>query len=83
MAFHLGAGIAMLVNGLAPSVITIVGEVTRRWDRVGAVVERVVSERARTHAGTKIVPSDATVQPRLKGTIALVLQKHFQPQLLA
>lgn len=83
MAGYLGTGIAMLVNGLAPSVITIVGEVTRLWDRVGPIVERVVAERARTHAGTRIVPSDAAAQPRLKGTIALVLQKHFQPQLLA
>ncbi|MGH9404234.1 MAG: ROK family transcriptional regulator [Terriglobia bacterium] len=83
MAFYLGAGIAMLVNGLAPSVITIVGDVTRLWSRVGPIAERVVSERARTHAGTRIVPSDASAEPRLKGTIALVLQKHFQPQLLA
>ncbi|MGH9403571.1 MAG: ROK family transcriptional regulator [Terriglobia bacterium] len=82
MACYLGTGIAMLVNGLAPSVITIVGEVTRLWDRVGPIVERVVSERARTHAGTEIFPSDAAAQPRLKGTIALVLQKHFQPHLV-
>jgi hypothetical protein len=41
-----------------------------------------VADRARTHAGTRIVLSDASTQPRLKGTIALVLQKHFQPQLL-
>jgi predicted NBD/HSP70 family sugar kinase len=83
MAFYLGLGIAMLVNGLAPSVITVVGEVTRIWDRVGPIAERVVSQRARTHAGTKIVPSHATLQPRLKGTIALVLQKHFSPRLVA
>ncbi|MGH9396841.1 MAG: ROK family transcriptional regulator [Terriglobia bacterium] len=82
MAFYLGVGIAMLVNGLAPSVITIVGEVTRLWDRVGPIVSKTVSQCARTHAGTSIIPSDATEQPRLKGTIALVLQKHFQPQLV-
>lgn len=82
IAHYLGSGIAMLVNGLAPSIITIVGEVTRVWGRVGPIVNRVVSERAKTHAGTRIVPSDATSQPRLKGTIALVLQKHFQPHLV-
>lgn len=82
MAHHLGSGIAMLVNGLAPSIITIVGEVTRAWGRVGPIVNRVVCERAKTHAGTRVVPSDATSQPRLKGTIALVLQKHFQPHLV-
>jgi predicted NBD/HSP70 family sugar kinase len=83
MAFYLGVGIAVLVNGLAPSVITMIGEVTRLWSRVGPVVEQVVLERAKTHAGTRIVPSDAAAQPRLRGAIALVLQKHFQPQLLA
>jgi predicted NBD/HSP70 family sugar kinase len=81
-AFYLGSGLAMLINGLAPSVITIVGDVTRAWSRVGPIVERVVSERAKTHAGTRIVPSDAAAQPRLKGAIVLVLQKHFQPYLV-
>ena len=69
----------MLVNGLAPSVVTIVGEVTRAWNRVGAIVQNVVQERVRTHAETQIVPIDDILQPRLRGTIALVLQKHFQP----
>jgi predicted NBD/HSP70 family sugar kinase len=83
MAFYLGLGIAMLVNGLAPSVVTIVGEVTRVWDRVAPIIDQVVADRARTHAGTRIVPSDAAEQPRLKGAIVLVLQKHFQPQMAA
>lgn len=83
MAFYLGLGMAMLVNGLAPSVITIVGEITRLWDRVAPIIHQVVADRARTHAGTKIVPSDAAAQPRLKGAVVLVLQKHFQPQVAA
>jgi predicted NBD/HSP70 family sugar kinase len=83
MGKYLGLGLAMLVNGLAPSVVTIVGEVTRAWDRVGPIVEKVVEERARTHAATRIVPTDDVLQPRLRGTVALVLQKHFQPQMLS
>jgi predicted NBD/HSP70 family sugar kinase len=83
MGRYLGLGLAMLVNGLAPSVITIVGEVTRAWDRVGPIVQKVVQERARTHALTRIVPTDDVLQPRLRGTLALVLQKHFQPQMLS
>jgi glucokinase-like ROK family protein len=79
MGWYLGLGLAMLVNGLAPSVVTIVGEVTRAWNRVGAIVQNVVQERVRTHAETQIVPIDDILQPRLRGTIALVLQKHFQP----
>jgi len=81
MSRYLGLGIAMLVNGLAPSVIVIVGQVTRAWKRVGPIIQTVVQESARTHAGTRIEPSDDATQPRLRGTIALVLQKHFRPRL--
>lgn len=83
MARHLGLGMAMLVNGLAPSAIVVVGEVTRAWKRVGPILETVVQELARTHATTRIVPADDATQPRLRGTIALVLQKHFRPRLFA
>ncbi len=83
MGRYLGLGLAMLVNGLAPSVVSIVGEVTRAWNRIGPIVETVVRERARTHAVTRIVATDDTRQPRLRGTVALVLQKHFQPSMLS
>jgi len=77
MAHYLGVGIALLITGLAPDVIVVIGEVTRVWDQVGAVIDRVIRERSRTHAVTRIVPTDPSIQPRLQGTIALVLQKHF------
>jgi predicted NBD/HSP70 family sugar kinase len=77
MAHYLGVGISLLITGLAPDVIVVIGEVTRVWDQVGAVINRVIQERSRTHAVTRIVPTDPAIQPRLQGTIALVLQKHF------
>ena len=77
MAHFLGVGIASLVNGFTPSLVVIVGEVTRAWERVGPIIERVVSERAREAPRTRIIPRDDTAQPRLRGTVALVLQKHF------
>jgi hypothetical protein len=40
---------------------------------VAAVVRRRLSARA----SIRIVAGDAELQPRLRGTIALVLQKHF------
>jgi len=83
MGHYLGVGLAMLVNGLAPSVITIVGEITRAWDRIDAIVKDVVRDRARTHAPTRIAPTDNSLDPRLRGTVALVLQKHFQPRMLS
>lgn len=77
MAHYIGAGAALLVTGLAPDVIVIVGEVTRLWNRIGPVIENIVRKRTFTHATTRIVPADPAAQPRLRGTIALVLQKHF------
>ena len=77
MAHYLGAGIAQLITGLAPEVIVVVGEVTRMWNRIGPIIEGVVKSRSFTHARTRIVPADPAAQPRLRGTIALVLQKHF------
>jgi predicted NBD/HSP70 family sugar kinase len=83
MGRYLGFGLAMLVNGLAPSVVSIVGEVTRVWKRIGPIIQRAVEDRARTHAVTRIVATDDILQPRLRGTVALVLQKHFQPYILS
>jgi predicted NBD/HSP70 family sugar kinase len=77
MARYLGLGIALLITGLEPDVIVVVGEVTRVWDQVAPVINQVIRERSRTHAATRIVPTDPATQPRLQGTIALVLQKHF------
>src|SRR5882672_5466627 len=77
MAHYLGVGIAMLVTGLAPEVLVVVGEVTRAWHRVGPIVERTVEQHSFTRAGTRILPTDPDAQPRLRGTMALVLQKHF------
>ena len=77
MAYYLGVGISMLITGIAPSLIVLVGEVTRAWERVNPIVKKVIAERAPTAKLTRIVPSEDAAQPRLRGTIALVLQKHF------
>ena len=77
MAQYLGRGIAPLVAGLAPDMIVVVGEVTRAWPRVGAIIKETVKQHSFTRAETQIVPSDPITQPRLRGTIALVLLKHF------
>ena len=77
MARYLGAGIAQLVSGLAPDVIAVIGEVTRVWYLVGPIIDDVLKQRSFTNAKTRIVPTDPAAEPRLRGTIALVLQKHF------
>ncbi len=79
MARQLGAGLAMLATGFAPDLIAVVGEVTRAWDRVGPIIAKTVQERTHCMLGieTRIAPVDETNQPRLRGTVALVLEKHF------
>lgn len=77
MAHYLGIGIAMLVTGFAPSRIVITGEVTRIWERIEPIINRIVEEKSPEATATKITPLDELVQPRLRGAIALVLQKHF------
>jgi len=83
MAHYLGAGLAQLVTGLAPDVIVVIGEITRIWNRVGPLINETVKSHSFTRANTRIVPKDPSSQPRLRGTIALVLQKHFGAPLVA
>jgi predicted NBD/HSP70 family sugar kinase len=83
MAQYLGRGIALLVTGLAPDVIVVIGEVTRAWSHVGRVITETVEKNSFTGTRTRIARSDALSQPRLRGTIALVLQKHFGAPLVA
>ena len=77
MALHLGAGIAMLVTGLAPDLIVVVGEVTRLWEDVGPIINREIERRSFTHAATRVIASGPAPLPRLRGIIAFVLQKRF------
>lgn len=77
MAHYLGIGIAALVTGLAPDVLVIVGEVTSAWDQVGPVIDEAVRRNTLRGTGTRVVPTDAATQPRLRGAVAIVVQQHF------
>lgn len=77
MAHYLGKGAAMLVNGLAPEVIVFIGDVTQAWEQVGPLMIEMANQRSSTHATTRILASDPAAQPRIRGIIALVLQRHF------
>lgn len=77
MARHLGEGMAMLVTGLAPDLIVVVGEVTRVWERIEPIISDVIRQRSFTHAATRVIASGPAPMPRLRGIIALVLQKRF------
>ena len=72
-----------LVAGLAPEVLVVIGDVTRAWNRVGPIVAEVVQRGSPMHARTRILAADSDAQPRLRGTIALVLQKDFGAPFIA
>lgn len=77
MAQFLGVGIAMLVTGLDPDMVRLVGEVTSAWQRVGPIIDAVVKRHSITKLSTRILPTDARLQPRLRGAVALALHKYF------
>ena len=83
MAHHLGVGLSILVTGLAPDALVVIGDVTRVWNRVGPVVAEVIKHRSFTHAKTRVMPTDPEAWPRLRGAIALIAQQHFTaPQMI-
>jgi predicted NBD/HSP70 family sugar kinase len=77
MAHFLGSGLSFIITALAPEIITVVGEVTSLWERIGPIVNDVVARRALLQAGTRIVPTDPAARPRLRGAVALVVQQYF------
>jgi predicted NBD/HSP70 family sugar kinase len=77
MARYLGIGLAPIVTGLAPQVLVIVGPITAAWNRVGPILEDVVRSRSMSLVKTRLVPTDPATQPRLRGAVTLVVQRHF------
>ena len=78
MARYLGRGMRMIVAGLAPERIIVVGELTSAWRRFGPVIEAEMrSQVLGAGAAPQLVPSSEDGQGRMRGTVALVLQKDF------
>ena len=78
MAHNLGIGLAILTIGIAPQKIVLIGEITQAWDRIYPIITGVIGERSPSgQAVTQIVPAEANERPRLRGSVALILQKHF------
>jgi len=78
MAHYLGRGMRMIVAGLAPERIIVIGDLTRSWQRFGPVIEAEV--QAQVLAGgipPRLIPAHEDGMARLRGTVALVLQKDF------
>lgn len=80
MAHYLGRGMRMIVAGLDPERIVVVGDLTRSWVRFGAVIQSEVdAQTLRGGVPPRVAPVHESGMARLRGTVALVLQKHFAP----
>ena len=78
MARYLGRGMRMIVAGLAPERIILIGDLTRSWHRFGPVIEQEVQAQVLPGGvAPRLVPVHEDGMARLRGTVALVLQKHF------
>jgi hypothetical protein len=68
----------MIVAGMAPERTVVVGDLTRSWQRFGPVIEKEL--RAQVLPGgavPRLIPAYEDGMARLRGTVALVLQKDF------
>jgi predicted NBD/HSP70 family sugar kinase len=78
MAHFLGRGMRMLVAGLSPGVIIVVGDLTRSWSRVGPLIESEVGAQVLPGGcAPRLIPAYEDGMARLRGTVALILQKDF------
>lgn len=78
MADHLGRGMRLIVAGLAPERIIVIGDLTRSWERFGPILEARIAEHALPGGQSpRITPAHEDGLARLRGTVALVLRKHF------
>lgn len=76
MAHQVGRGMHMIVAGLAPEEIVVVGEFTRLWERLGPVIEAEVAAGVLVGRPPRVRPAEGRTA-RLRGSVALVLQRHF------
>src|SRR5438874_437440 len=80
MAKAIGSGLRMIVAGLSPEEIVFVGDFTRLWNRLGPGIEADLAAAALAGKPPRVRPAEAEPSmARLRGTVALVLQKHFGP----
>jgi predicted NBD/HSP70 family sugar kinase len=78
MARYLGRGMRMLVAGMDPEQILVIGDLTRSWNRVGPIVQAEVQAQVLPGGlAPRLVPIHEGGMARLRGAIALVLQKNF------
>lgn len=75
MAGYLARGLCMLVAGLSPEVIIIVGDCTALWPRIWPILESQLIARSFTSRIPRVVAAVDGDLARIRGAAALVLHK--------
>ena len=77
MAEQLGRGARMIVGGLAPEAIIFIGEFAAAWDRFRPIIDAQIQAQTLSAAPTLLLAGRDGATARVRGTMVLVLQKHF------
>ena len=77
MADYLARGMCMIVGGFAPEMIIVIGEITRAWHLFEPTLQAQTARQSLSGPPPRILPGGEGSTTRLRGTVALVLQKHF------
>jgi predicted NBD/HSP70 family sugar kinase len=83
MAAQLGRGARMIVGGLAPEAIIFIGELTAAWERFRPIIDAEIQTQTLSSAPTLLLTGRDGATARVRGTMVLVLQKHFGAPLSA
>jgi predicted NBD/HSP70 family sugar kinase len=75
MAAYLAQGLSMLVAGLAPEVIIVVGDCTAVWPRISPLLESRLIAKSFTSRTPRVVAATDGDAARLRGAAALALHK--------
>ena len=75
MAINIARGLAILVAGLAPEVVIIVGDCTALWPRICPLIESELIARAFTSRVPRVVAAEDGDAARMRGAAALALYK--------
>ena len=78
MAHAIGKGMRMIAAGVSLEEIVVVGELTRQWHRFGPVIEAELAAGVLVGKPPIARPAEGSMA-RLRGAVALVLQRHFGP----
>jgi len=75
MMYYLARGVTILVAGLAPELVIIVGDCTALWPRIRPILESHLIGKSFTSRMPRVVAATDGDAARLRGAAALVLHK--------